>query len=405
MTDPSSAQPLECPNCGAAVSGGTAECPECGVDIFLLTDLLYRQRLEEALASSPATPTSTEELVPRLGEALVAQHIISKDQLQRALEIQREETRQGVSRRLGQILVENGILPADALDRAITSQVLNLQQALQQANRKLEERVRERTHELTRALEKLSEINQLKANFVANISHELRTPMTHIIGYVDLLEDGTFGQLMPQQTEAVASIHRASQRLHDLIEDLIQYSDTSRGEITLNIQTVGLRDCIQESYSRVTAKAQRGNVRVDVVLPPELPAVRADARRITWVITQLLDNGVKFTPSGGKVELRARQDGIHVSVAVTDSGIGIPSARLSELFQPFQQLDGGLTRRFGGTGIGLSMCKMIVDAHGSSLAVQSTEGQGSVFQFQLPVARVSDSSPAGTERKNLEARL
>jgi signal transduction histidine kinase len=393
MTENSSAQPLECPNCGAAVPGGLAECPQCGMDVFLLSDLLYRQRLEEALAQSPSTPASIEELVPRLGESLVEQHIITKDALQQALASQKEEAATGTIRRLGQILVAQGSISVEDLDRAIASMVARLQQALQKANHTLEDRVRARTNELTQALEKLSELNQLKANFISHISHELRTPMTHVVGYIDLMEDGTFGPLTSQQMDAVISIRRASQRLEDLIEDLIQYSDNSRGELSLNIQTIQLRECIQDAYSRMTSKALRGNVRLEIALPADLPTIRGDARRLTWVLSQLLDNGIKFTPADGTVELRVTVEDNREIISFTDTGIGIPSAQIQELFQPFHQLNGGLTRRYGGTGLGLSMCKMILDAHGSELTVQSQEGKGSRFQFALPVAKGTNPPP------------
>jgi signal transduction histidine kinase len=392
MPEPSDSTPLDCPNCGTAVPPGQQYCPECGVDIILYTDLLFRQRLEEALAPSPASPSSVEELIPRLGDSLVGQKIITPEQLQQALDVQARNRREsGTTQRLGQILISLGMIRPEDLDRSIATIVMGLQKALQVANRKLEERVRERTAELSRALERLSELNQLKANFVANISHELRTPMTHIIGYLDLMADNTFGSLSDQQHEALETIQRASQRLHDLIEDLIQFSDTTHGGISLNLQPMSLRDSIQEVMSRLLAKAQHGKVHIDIQLPSELPPVRADHRKITWVISQLMDNGIKFTPSGGTVTIRAGLAAERVWVTVVDTGIGIPAARMKELFEPFHQLDGSATRRQGGTGMGLSLCRQIVEAHGSEMTVQSTEGKGSTFLFDLPVAHSGDS--------------
>jgi signal transduction histidine kinase len=215
---------LECPYCGAAVPSGQSYCPDCNVDLILYTDLLFRQRLEDVLASPAVTPTSIEELVPRLGESLVAQKVISAQELQQALQLQSKDVQEGKSpRRIGQILIAMGVLRSEDLDRAIATMVMQLQKALHMANRRLEERVRERTEELSVALKKLSELNQLKADFVANISHELRTPMTHIVGYIDLLADDTFGPLSAQQRDALETLRHASQRLHNLIEDLIQF--------------------------------------------------------------------------------------------------------------------------------------------------------------------------------------
>jgi signal transduction histidine kinase len=395
MADTSELTPLECPNCGTTVPSAQQYCPSCGVDVILYTDQLFRQRLEEALAPAPGAPTSVEELIPRMGESLVAQKVITPEQLQAALTEQAHRRTAGKEDlRLGQVLLAMGFLQREQLDRAVARMMKELQNSLQIANRNLEERVRERTAELSRALERLSELNQLKANFVANISHELRTPMTHIIGYLDLLSDDTFGNLSAQQREAVDTIGRAAQRLHGLIEDLIQFSDTSTAGISLNLQPLDLRQVIQESMVKLMARAQNARLHIEVNLPPDLPPVQADARKLTWVVSQLIDNGIKFTPPGGTVSLRAGVAGARIWLSVTDTGIGIPAARMDELFQPFHQLDGSATRQRGGTGMGLSLCRQIIEAHGSKLTVQSKEGKGSSFLFDLAVSRPAPAEPA-----------
>jgi signal transduction histidine kinase len=388
MEPSSNAVPLECPYCGASVPPGISYCPDCNVDLILYTDLLIRQRLEEARAVPPTAPLSVEELVPRLGESLVAQKIISAEQLQQALQMQARDAQEGKpQRRIGQVLTAMGVLSLEDLDHSVAAMVLQLQKALQSANRRLEERVRERTVELSHALEKLTELNQLKADFIANISHELRTPMTHIVGYIDLLADDTFGPLSKEQREALETLRNASQRLNDLIDDLIQYSDSSRGGISLNLQSVSLRDCVEEALSHLTVKSQKGNVHIESHLPPDLPPARADSRKITWVIAQLVDNGIKFTPPDGRVSIRAGSSSDRVWISVEDTGIGIPATRMDELFAPFHQLDGSSTRRRGGTGMGLNLSRQIVDAHGSKLTIQSKEGSGTKLMFDLPVAR------------------
>ncbi len=388
MEPSSNAVSLECPYCGASVPPGNSYCPDCNIDLILYTDLLIRQQLEEARAVPPTAPLSVEELVPRLGESLVAQKIISSQQLQQALQLQSHDGEEGKPpRRIGQVLTDMGVLSHEDLDHSVAAMVLQLQKALQSANRRLEEKVRERTIELSHALEKLSELNRLKADFVANISHELRTPMTHIVGYVDLLADDTFGPLSDQQREAINTLRRASGRLNDLIEDLIQFSDTSRGGISLSLQSISLRDCFQEALSRLSAKSQKGNVHLEVHLPPDLPNVRADGRKITWVVSQLMDNGIKFTPTGGRVSIRAGSSTERVWITIEDTGIGIPESRMEELFAPFHQLDGSSTRRHGGTGMGLYLSRQIVDAHGSKLTMKSKEGGGTTVMFDLPIER------------------
>jgi signal transduction histidine kinase len=386
MEPSANAVSLECPYCGASVPPGYSHCPECSVDLILYTDLLIRQRLEEARMSPALPPKSTEELIPRLGDSLVAQKIISPEQLQQALQLQARDAEEGrPPRRIGQVLTEMGVLSHEDLDRSVATMVLQLQRALQSANRRLEERVRERTKELSRALEKLSDLNRLKADFIANISHELRTPMTHLVGYVDLLADDTFGPLTGPQREALDTLRQASQRLTDLIEDLIQFSDTSRGGVALDLQSVAVRDCLEDAVARLSAKSEKGKVRVEVHLPPVLPNVRADSRKITWVVSQLVDNGIKFTPPGGSVSVRAGTSADRVWIAIQDTGIGIPESRMDELFAPFHQLDGSSTRRHGGTGMGLHLSRQIIEAHGSKLTVQSKEGSGTRLTFDLPV--------------------
>jgi signal transduction histidine kinase len=317
---------------------------------------------------------------------LVAQKIISPEQLQQALQIQARDAQEGgPPRRIGQVLIKMGALSPEELDRSVAAMVLQLQQALQSANRRLEERVRERTEELSRALEKLSDLNRLKADFVANISHELRTPMTHIVGYVDILADEGLGPLTETQREALETLRQSSQRLNNLIDDLIQFSDTSRGGVSLNLQSFALRECLEDAAAQLSAKSRQGNVRVEIRLPPDLPRVRADGRKISWVVTQLLDNGIKFTPAGGCVRIGAGTSSDRVWVTVEDTGIGIPESRMGELFEPFHQLDGSSTRRRGGTGMGLYLCRQIVEAHGSKLTLQSKEGSGTRLTFDLPV--------------------
>jgi len=134
-------------------------------------------------------------------------------------------------------------------------------------------------------------------------------------------------------------------------------------------------------------KAQERGVSLNAMIDEDLPPVQADAQKIAWVLNQLVDNGVKFTPSNGRVVVNVQREGENlVIVSVTDTGIGIPSKHLDEIFEPFHQLDGSTTRRYGGTGLGLSLVRQIVEAHGSMLEVQSIEGRGSTFKFPLLVA-------------------
>jgi signal transduction histidine kinase len=275
----------------------------------------------------------------------------------------------------------------------VTEQIIQLRSALQAANRTLERRVEERTAELQKALERLSELSQLKANFVSNISHELRTPLTHIKGYVELLVTESLGPITEEQRHALQVSQQSTGRLEALIEDLILFSLASRGELSIQHETVDLRRLVNLAIKAYTSKADERGVSLNVIIDEDVPLVQSDPQKIAWVLNQLIDNGIKFTPAGGRVVITVKREGENlVIISVTDTGIGIPSNQLDDIFEPFHQLDGSSTRRYGGTGLGLSLVRQIIEAHGSMIEVQSIEGRGSTFKFPLLIALDSNSA-------------
>jgi signal transduction histidine kinase len=274
----------------------------------------------------------------------------------------------------------------ETLDRAITQQIVELHAALQESNRTLQQRVNERTRELRSALERLTELNQIKANLISNISHELRTPLAHIKGYVELFIAGEMGGLSTEQTDAMAVIQRATNRLGTIIEDLIEFSTASREGLTLHLEQTQLSSLIDAILERSQQKAQQAGVTLSSQTTQDLPAVKIDRERLSWAIFQLVDNAIKFTPAEGTVAVRAESNDLGVRISVSDTGIGISPDKLDEIFEPFHQLDGSPTRRYGGTGLGLSLAKMIVEGHGSELNVESEEAKGTTFHFLLPIA-------------------
>ncbi len=335
------------------------------------------------MASRP--PLTPEILVPRLGEYLVQAGHITEEDLQKALEYQKKSKSSG-RYLLGQALLELKLIDRETLDQAVTEQIIQLRTALEDANRFLEKRVQERTAELQEALHKLSELNQIKANFVANVSHELRTPLTHIKGYIELLATESLGPLTAEQRNALQVSQRAAARLESLIDNLIVFSLAARGEMSLKLGPVNLNKVAGEVISYSRSKAADRNIALNVDIPPDLPPVQADEQKISWVILQLLDNAIKFTPSGGQVTLSIYPETSElVIVSVADTGIGIPENRRDEIFEPFHQLDGSSTRRYSGTGLGLALVREILDAHGSLIEFDSVEGQGTTFRFPLLV--------------------
>jgi signal transduction histidine kinase len=388
---PDAVQPLPagpgmpCPQCAAPLPRDARTCPNCGVDLSLIALLAERAYLEGLPQAAPF-PTTPEAVVPRIGEYMIEQGLLTTAQLETALARQREMSDRGQRRLLGQTLVEMKLVDRETLDRAVTRQIIELHAALQEVNRTLERRVAERTAELRRALERLTELNQIKANLISNVSHELRTPLAHILGYVELLEEGQLGPLTDEQTKAMAVIHRGTDRLGRLIEDLIEFSTASRSGVVLKLQVVELPALMSSVLERSKAKAEKAGVRLSLQLAPDLRALQADPEKLGWVLFQLVDNGIKFTPNSGEVSLAAVRDGPLIRLSVTDTGIGIPPERLEEIFEPLHQLDGSPTRRYGGTGLGLALVKLIVGAHGSQIRVESEPGKGTSLSFLLPVA-------------------
>ena len=376
---------LSCPHCDLPVDPNSRYCDHCGVDLALAAVLA-----EQALSSLESIPTGVrmapEALVPRLGDSLIEKGLLQAEGLDQALEFQQRKADLGEPVLIGQALVELGLIDRTSLDEVVTEQILKLQYALQQTNRQLEQRVEQRTADLQHALNKLTELNQLKSNFLSNISHELRTPLTHIKGYLDILSDLSLGPLTPLQFDAIQVLKRAEVRLETLIDDLIQFSLAARGELSLRLDTFSIAELVNLIARQSYNKAKLKEISTSVFCPEDLSPVIADKEKIGWVINQLLDNAIKFTPTGGSVTIKAIQENGKVCLSIQDNGIGIPPERIAEIFEPFHQLDSSVTRRFSGTGLGLAMVRRILDAHGTQMKVSSKVGAGTRFDFSLPTS-------------------
>ena len=375
---------ISCPQCGKSIDPNASLCDHCGVNLALAA-LLAERDIQPGAEKINDIPISPELLVPRLGDYLIEKGVLQPENLGKALDYQRSFEAVGQTKLIGQALLDLGFVGRETLDQVVTEQILQLQSALQEANVELENRVLERTSELENALRRLAELNQLKSNFIANISHELRTPLTHLRGYIELLVDEGLGPLTSDQVSALKVMKKSEGRLEKLIEDLIQFSLVAQGDLDLNITRFSLTEAFKEIWDGNIQKAKAAKISLLVNLPKNIPTVQGDQDKITWVLSQFVDNALKFTPEGGKVHLDAKIESQVVTLSVFDTGIGIPDDQLNEIFEPFHQLDGSATRRYGGTGMGLSMARQIVDAHGSKITVRSHLGEGSIFEFSLSV--------------------
>lgn len=346
------------------------------------------------------TPALTPEiLVPRLGETLVESGVIPPAALETALQKQRDILADGKQPPLlGEVLIGMGAVTRPQLDGAITEQIMQLRTALLNANRLLEKRVEERTRELELAMQKLAELNQLKSNFVSNISHELLTPLTHIRGYLEMMENGDTGAINLEQQHCLEVMLKASSRLEQLIHDLIDFAASERGRLHLSKQLIEVNDLCAGALQKQQHKALEKGITIQKDCQPGLPLVEGDQEKLLWVIMQLLDNAIKFTAKGGQVCLSTRvmEQENALAVSVSDTGIGISPEQINVIFEPFRQLDGSAARNSPGTGLGLALAQKIIDAHGSQLSVTSIVGEGSVFAFTLPAASgIAQRSPSG----------
>jgi signal transduction histidine kinase len=375
---------LPCPKCGHLVNKQELECPICGINLALAA-VIEEQEVISKVNLNPAIPITPEILVPRVGELLIERGVLTQEDLQRALEYSKTPNSNGHQKLVGQALLELHLIDRETLDQVITEQIFQLHTALQKSNLMLEQRVKERTQELQTALNKLAELNQLKSNFISNVSHELRTPLTHIRGYLNLLNDGSLGELSEEQVIALDVMLRSEARLEELIEKMIQFSLEASGQFTLQIKPANMREIIDQALKQAKIKATNRPVTLNIDLGKEDCPVRIDQEKIQWVVMELVDNAIKFTPAGGQVKVGLNRESGSAQFYVVDTGIGISPERMSELFEPYHQLDGSSTRHYGGVGLGLALAKKIIEAHGSHVMVTSEVDQGTCVQFELSI--------------------
>jgi signal transduction histidine kinase/CheY-like chemotaxis protein len=275
--------------------------------------------------------------------------------------------------------------------------------------RRLLEEARNRQGALSQALadlahanEQLTRLNSLAQNlrqaadsarlakeqFVTNVSHELRTPLNMIIGFSEMIlnDPESYGADVPSALLAdLAIIRRNADHLSDLIDDVLDLSQIEADQMALTREQVSIQEVIQAASDAVRPLFQSKRLFLDMELEGDIPPVYCDRTRIREVLLNLLSNAGRFTESGG-VTIRARQKQDHLEVSVADTGPGMPPDQMDKLFQPFQQLDASIRRRYGGTGLGLNISKRFIELHGGKIWVESQPGKGTTFSFSLPAA-------------------
>lgn len=237
-----------------------------------------------------------------------------------------------------------------------------------------------------RDITKEVEADRSKSEFISTVSHELRTPLTSIKGYVDLILLGSVGEVTPMQKSFLDVVRANSNRLVDLINDILDISRVETGRIVLNMEPIAIGELVDEVTESARAEIERKHLQLDVQVPSDLPLVHADRKRIVQVLNNMVSNAYKYTREGGHIAVAAGCSDGFLQVSVTDSGVGISKEDLKKLFTRFFRADNPLRDEVGGTGLGLAISKSFVELHGGEMWVESEVDVGSTFHFTLPLA-------------------
>lgn len=229
----------------------------------------------------------------------------------------------------------------------------------------------------------LEQIEAMRRDLIANVAHELRTPLASIKGYMEGLIDG----VLPAEAATFQQVSREADRMQRLVRDLQELSRVEAGTFALDRKSTPVPRLVDAVVARLERQFEEKGVVLDVDLAADLPPVRADEDRVGQVLLNLVGNALQFTPAGGRVCIRARREGDLVRVAIEDTGIGIPTEDLPHVFERFYRVDKSRSRAGGGSGIGLTIAKHLVEAHEGEIQAESPgPGQGSTFSFTLPEA-------------------
>ncbi|MBO0771790.1 MAG: hypothetical protein J2P35_10080 [Actinobacteria bacterium] len=274
----------------------------------------------------------------------------------------------------------------------------NAGHALENAQLYAESRAQQ--EQLSRQNERLRELDHMKDEFVALVSHELRTPLTSIVGYLELLTEEDADRLSRQQRRFTTVMHRNARRLLNLVGDLLFLGGLQRGELDLSDSRVDLPGLVQRSIEAARPDAASKQIVVSISAAA-VPPVPGDEGRLEQLIGNLVSNAIKFTPPGGRVTVTMQAVGDFAVMTVTDTGIGIPEADLPHIFERFYRSAGVTRRAIQGSGLGLTISKAIVDAHGGTISAESEPGRGTTFRVRLPLRRAAPARPGlatGTAR-------
>ncbi len=257
---------------------------------------------------------------------------------------------------------------------------------MRRLNTELEQRVIERTADLAAAKERAESTDRLKTAFLASMSHEVRTPLNSILGFTGIMLQGLPGPLNAEQSRQLGMVQKSARHLLDLINEILDLSKIEAGQLEIEKKPFNVRESVEKVVNLVAPAAGNMKLTLTSVVSPDVGELTGDRRRFEQVLINLLNNALKFTKKG-QVCVECAIDGRDLVVRVVDTGIGIRPEDLGKLFHPFQQIDTGLNRNHEGSGLGLSICKKLVEMMGGGISVESAWGVGSTFAYRLPIGQ------------------
>jgi signal transduction histidine kinase len=241
--------------------------------------------------------------------------------------------------------------------------------------------------DLARAYDELKDMDRLKTFIIANISHELRTPITIAKSAIELTREET----EPEERENFLSMcENALLRLNNIVENLVDISDVYRGHYVPTSESLNLKSIISDILQDYTSDAQKKKIKIHLITKDAMPKIIGDKKAVSRALSNLFENAIKFNRKSGDIEVKVSRVGEFVHVSFRDTGIGIPEQYMDKIFEPFYQIDPSTTRKFGGTGIGLALVKALIEGQKGRVWVESKLGEYSIFFISLPIAKEKD---------------
>lgn len=260
------------------------------------------------------------------------------------------------------------------------------QQRLSMENRALVRNLQEINKNLSQANIRLTELDKLKSQFLATVTHEIKTPLTSIIGYTNLILQQKNQMLSQGQVDILSRIKRNSQVLEDLLEQVLDLSKIESGKIEMNLETFCIKDVIEEAIYITEPIVMQKEIIVKTIIPDRLLPIQADRGKVKQILLNLLTNAVKFTEiMSAEIVIKVAQTHDKITVSIEDQGIGITPEDQKVVFEPFCRADSSISKKYRGTGLGLSIVREFVNLHGGEVWVESKPSQGSKFSFTLPL--------------------